>query len=267
MRFMMALLIFCALLVLAPAHQQPGWSLPLTVPTVGAIAASSLLQQTGGAGCVGRLFDPPQAAPEGPPAGISPHVTYRSFTFGAQPMTGWRLVREPRFPELGAWVPASDAIVNYIPPGADEKALVAATGGLGITSSIVEGITTRDCAVIGQLAFERKGAPAILLRAAVDGEVTGEVLSLVLYEKGINLWRYDGSKWHKAGASAFPVEEGVFHRVKAVALGPSVTVWVDGKKVLAAKDVGLDQPGAIGIWAGEGPCYFKSLRIRYPASR
>ena len=192
-----------------------------------------------------------------------PAQRYASIDFSGWPLEGWRDVREERFPGLGQWTPVGEGITNLIPEGADEKALVAMKGGLGMASSVLEGDMARNLTAIAQMAFERKGAPSVLLRAQVDGALTGEVLSLVLYEKGVNLWRYDGAKWHKAAAATFPVQAGIYHRVKVRLAGPAATVWVDGKQVAHAADIGLDAPGAIGLWAGEGPCYFKSLRIRY----
>ncbi len=187
------------------------------------------------------------------------HVTY-DF---AAPLTGWTDVREARFPQLGQWIPAKGGITNFIPEGADEKAVVAMKDGLGMTSSIIDGLQVRNITAIAQLAFEAKGAPAILLRAQVEGNITGEMLSLVLYEKGINLWRFDGEKWHKATAAKFAVEPDVYHRVKVTLSGPAARIWVDGKRVADSEDIGLDAVGAVGLWAGEGPCYFKSLRLRY----
>ncbi len=189
------------------------------------------------------------------------HLLYRTFSFTTWPSPAWRMVREARFPAVGRFVPVTEGIANFIPQGADEKDVAAAKGGLGVASAVVCDTRVWDCTVLARLAFEAKGAPAILLRTQVHGCVTGDTLSLVVYQGGVILWRLAGDKWSKVAAAEMPVAEQQTHHVRVVLAGPSAKVWLDGKRVLEVADVGLAEAGAIGIWAGEGPCRFEALRF------
>jgi len=197
-------------------------------------------------------------------------VGHSVYDFTRWPQLGWIDAREERFPAFGQWVTSDNGITNFIPADAEEKDVVAMKDGLGMASSVIEGLQARDLTVIAYMAFERKGAPSILLRAQTREEivrgrrsvVTGKTLSLVLYEKGINLWYFNGEKWSKAGAATLEVEPGVMHRVKATLTGSCARVWLDGKRVVDVTDLELTDCGAVGIWAGEGPCTFKSLLVR-----
>lgn len=189
-----------------------------------------------------------------------------SYDLTGWPISGWADAREDRFPAFGAWTVSDKGITNVIPEGFEEKDIVAMKGGVGMTSSVLPGLTARNLTATATMAFERKGAPSILLRAEATpepgGYVTGKMLSLVLYESGINLWRFDGAKWHKAAFAKFEVQPEVFHRVKVRLDGPRAKVWVNGKAVMETEDVGMDAPGLVGLWAGEGPCHFGWLRLR-----
>lgn len=197
-------------------------------------------------------------------------VRHSVYDFTRWPQLGWVDAREERFPALGQWMTSDKGITNFIPADAEEKDVVAMKDGLGMASSVIDGLQARDLTVIGTMAFERKGAPSILLRAQTREEivrgrrsiVTGKTLSLVLYEKGINLWYFNGEKWSKAGAATLEVEPGVMHRVKATLTGSCARVWLDGKRVVDVTDLELTDCGAVGIWAGEGPCYFNRLLVR-----
>jgi len=187
---------------------------------------------------------------------------FYSSDFSHWPLADWAAVREASLARPGAFVSCERGIANFLPAGADEKDIIAAKDGLGLAAAVARGAVVRDCTVVARLGFERKGAPSILLRTQLSGEVTGDTLSLVLYEKGVNLWRFGGGKWSKAGAAEFPVAEKTMHRMEVRLVGPRAEVRVDGESVLKVDDVGLAKPGAVGIWAGEGPCVFQSLRMR-----
>lgn len=192
----------------------------------------------------------------------SERVVYRSYDLSRWPLPSWRTVREARFPALGRWVGSAAGISNFIPRDADEKDIVAGKDGLGMVSAVLNGAYVKDCTVMARMGFERKGAPGILLRTQVEGNVTGDTLCLVLHEKGINLWRYLGGKWSKAAAAEMPVAEKELHHVRIALEGQRAKVWLDGEAVCETNEVGFGQPGTVGIWAGEGPCHFQALRFR-----
>lgn len=189
-----------------------------------------------------------------------------SFDLSQWPIAGWADAREDRFPTFGEWAVSQQGISNVIPSGVEERDIVAMKNGTGMASSVFVGRPAQNVTATATMSFERKGAPSILLRAEARpegrGYVTGKMLSLVLYEAGVNLWRFDGAKWHKAAAEKFEVEPCVFHTLKVRLEGPRAKVWLDGKAVMETDDVGLQAPGLVGLWAGEGPCHFGALRVR-----
>ncbi len=197
-------------------------------------------------------------------------VRHAAHDFRNWPLPGWVDAREERFPVVGQWVTTDEGITNAIPADTDEKDIIAMKDGLGMASSLIDGLVAKDLTVIARMSFERKGAPSILLRAQTREEivngrrvlVTGKMLSLVLYEKGINLWYFNGEEWSKAAFAKFDVAPGAMHRVKATLTGPCARVWVDGRRVIDAADLELTGCGAVGIWAGEGPCTFQTLLLR-----
>jgi hypothetical protein len=178
----------------------------------------------------------------------------------------WLPVREARFPVLVPFVQRAGFIENSIAPGHDEKEIVAAKDGLGVAMMLVRDFTARDVGLRCTMAFERQGAPAILLRAQRQGEVTGDMYSLVLYHAGINLWKFSGGKWGKVGASKFEVTPGVFHELRVYARGGDFFVLLDRERKMACSDPQPLPAGEIGIWSGEGPCKFQKFFARPLAS-
>jgi len=173
------------------------------------------------------------------------------------------MVREGRFPHAGTFDTNPLGLRNRIPDGVSEEDLVAAKDGVGVASAVINGVSVADLRVDAKMAFEAKGAPSILLRAQLNDGVLGKMYSLVLYEKGLNLWFFDGEKWGKAAEAKFEVEAGKAHGVRVMMAGKRAWVSVDGKVMLETRTLEFTDAGAVGIWAGEGPCYFDHLRVRY----
>lgn len=184
------------------------------------------------------------------------------FSSSSWERSQWLPVREERFPVVVPFVQRPGWIENSLPAGASEKDIVATKDGMGVAMMLWQGEVAADVSVRCEMAFERKGAPAIQFRTQREGEVTGETYSLVLYEKGLNLWKFSGGKWVKVGASQFPVTPGEFHEVRLLARGPNFWVSVDGQRRLGCTDPSPLPAGEVGLWSGEGPCRFRSFRYR-----
>lgn len=112
------------------------------------------------------------------------------------------------------------------------------------------------------MAFARQGAPAILLRARRQGDVTGDMYSLVLYHAGINLWKFCGGKWGKVGASKLAVAPAIFHELRLYARSGDFLVYLDRERRMACSEPQPLPAGEIGIWSGEGPCKFQKFFAR-----
>lgn len=192
-----------------------------------------------------------------------PSPVHLSYDFSAWPQESFVMAREGRFPSAGAFSATDKGLLNSIPEGVDEKDLVAAKGGVGVASAVIRDLSVADVRVDCTMAFEAKGAPSVLLRAQLQDGVLGKMYSLVLYDKGLNLWFFNGEKWAKAAFSQFDVEAGEAHEVRVMMKGKRCWVAVDGDVMLQTRELEFTDPGAIGIWAGEGPCYFRDMRVRY----
>jgi hypothetical protein len=184
--------------------------------------------------------------------------------FARWDLSQWLPVRQAEYPKVVPFVQGAGYIENYLPPGASEQDIEACKNGLGVAVMLLRGVPAGDLTVRCETAFDRKGAPAINFRTQHLGGVTGATYSLVLYEKGINLWKYSGGKWSKVGATEFAVSAGEFHEVRLYARGVAFRVYVDGRPRLSCRDAEPLPAGGIGLWSGEGPCRFRSLRAWVP---
>ena len=61
-------------------------------------------------------------------------------------------------------------------------------------------------------------------------------------------------------ASGVPIKPDVWHTARAVCLGPDIQIFLDGKKVLQAKD-DTYKVGKVGLRAGQGRIYFDHVHI------
>jgi hypothetical protein len=174
----------------------------------------------------------------------------------------WRAAREERFPLIVPMIQKPGWIENSLPAEATEQEIVSARGGIGIAMMLWQGADVADLSIRCEMAFERQGAPAIQFRTRHQGDITTDSYSLVLYEKGLNLWKFSNGKNTKAGAALFPVSPGEFHEVRLLVRGPYIWVSVDGQRRLAAYDPDPLPAGAVGLWSGEGPCRFRSFHYR-----
>ncbi len=186
--------------------------------------------------------------------------------FGNWDRSLWRPVREGRFPAIVPFVQREGYIENTLPAGASEKDIVAAKDGIGVATMLLRDFCAADVMLRASMAFERKGAPALIFRVQREGDVVGEMYSLVLYAEGVNLWKFAGGKWAKTGLVKFPVSPTVFHDVRLFARGGDFTVFVDGEKKLQCTDPQPLGPGEAGVWSGEGPCFFQKFTKRPLAS-
>jgi hypothetical protein len=186
------------------------------------------------------------------------------FDFGDWDAARWLPVREDRYPAIAPFVQRGGHIENHLPPGVSEEDIVATKDGVGVSMMLLRDVVTTDLIAHCDMAFDGKGAPAINFGVQRRGEVVGDTYSLVLYEKGVNLWKNLGGKWSRVGATEKAIAPGVFHEVGLYARGGVFGVYVDGEKLLRCADPSPLGPGEVGIWSGEGPCRFRSMVVRVP---
>lgn len=174
----------------------------------------------------------------------------------------WLPVREPRFPVIVPFVQCDGCIENYLEPGREEKDIVGMKDGIGAAMLMLRDFRAADLTARCELAFERKGAPALMLRSQREGDLTGSMYSLVVYERGLNLWKCDAGKWSKVGASEFDVAPGVFHDLRVYVRGNTFSIYLNGEHRLVCADPAPLAEGEVGLWSGEGPCRFRSFSVR-----
>ena len=172
----------------------------------------------------------------------------------------WVPVREAAFNYIGKVAQKCGYIENWVPPGSADKDITSCK--VGATLRLLKGFSARDFEARTDIAFLGTGAPAIILRAQRQREVTGLMYTLVIYKDGINLWRYDGKKWGKVAFTKFPIAPEKFHSLQVHARGNSFVVHVDGVRVLNATEAESLPAGEVGLWLGEGIVRVKSFSVR-----
>jgi hypothetical protein len=68
-------------------------------------------------------------------------------------------------------------------------------------------------------------------------------------EANVNLFVFVGGKRRKlAGVPSTALKAGTWHTLEVAHVGPAITVKVDGKPLLDAKDTTLAKAGKVGLW-------------------
>ncbi len=121
-----------------------------------------------------------------------------------------------------------------------------------------ETYTTGDVAAI-RCSFEGLGCPEIILVPALDFDETGArygaCFEIVLYEKGINVWRHyrqDGKcSWHNRLRLTSPLEPGKVHALQVEVLEHDLAITLNGvRHTLRTED--LPEKFHFGITMCEG---------------
>ena len=207
---------------------------------------------------------------EGPDPGAP--TNFKFFRFADWPLPGWQMVRDQRSGYAGQFVKNDGGMVNYIAPGTERMDPGATNAGVGAATAVVADLRVADFTAIAHLSFERHGTPSVLLRVLLrqpplgstnEAPVLSSMLCLVLNVSGVVLWAFDSTQWTKLAESKSRLDAQKFYTLKAVLVGPKVTVFLENKQVCEATNVAIRAPGTVGIWATDGPCSFRSLSVRY----
>ena len=164
----------------------------------------------------------------------------------------WDVCREPGAAQPGTWIQEKDRL------RAGEKEA-------GFLNLLYRPVNSADVTVESDMAFAGDGAPSLILRAQIKGDMVGDVYSVVLYKKGLNLWRRVDGRSTKVAQAFFTPEPGKLHRVRATAEGWRLRVWVDGTPMVDVEDATIPMAGRVGLWAGEGLCEFRDFSVEAKA--
>lgn len=171
-------------------------------------------------------------------------------------------VREARFSEPGGWETVEGAVTNVIPPDATPDDLKAARDGAGVSLALVDELDAQDVWVEAQVAFGEGGAPGIAFRVREDDGVVSAMYVLVVFGRGIVLWRLKDGHAEPLYTNAFFVAADTPHVIGVRAVGDLIAIGFNGREIYTVKDTLLVEPGGVGISAREGPCYFLAFHSR-----
>ena len=166
-----------------------------------------------------------------------------------------------RFEEHRVFTQLSDCVVNQ-----KDESVPGEFENIPLLTKKQYGAQTR---VTTRCAFDGMGAPLILLADKMyrdaDGFLRfGNYFEIVLYERGINVWRMwmrDGKvTWKKLMGAQFDVAEGEIHTLTAEIGTDTLAVEADGKRIqLYVPD--LYTSYHVGITACEGINRFYDLEL------
>lgn len=120
-------------------------------------------------------------------------------------------------------------------------------------------------------SFKGMAAPLLIfsdgLDKCEDGALRyGNYFEVVLYKKGINVWRLwrkeDGSvTWHNRLRAEFPVMEEKIHTISVEVKETDFVIELDGVMKFSLRAEDIFPEFHLGITGCEGPCFFYDMTI------
>lgn len=165
-------------------------------------------------------------------------------------------VREHSQSQPGPWSYADNALANVIPGQALSTAYLR---GEEASAALIKGFAARNVELEALIEFAETGAPSLIFRVQLDGEVITAMYVLALYAHGVNLWRFNANGWTLIETHVFEVTPDTPHTLHVRALADRIAVAFDGKPLFEAYDTFLMLAGGAGVRATQGPCRFHAL--------
>jgi len=198
-----------------------------------------------------------------------------SFARGKWDQGRFQFVKSPRFEMTGAIIQNDDHIVNKVPDGLSEKALLGCPDAYCalLTKNKFRGSIT----ISSKMSFDHLMAPLIVIAPELGRSADGKYLELrdhyeiVLFFQGINIWHYryiDGKpSWYKLAyirtefkkKTVYDLQVTLRHSRK----GPQMIVRCDDSEFGCAmpKEFTANQYH-VGLIACEGVNRFYDFRVR-----
>ena len=178
-------------------------------------------------------------------------------------------VKSPRWNEHGAWVQLPDAIANLIPERPGRKSYGHDCYAALVWKEPVEG----PVEISSTMSFDVRMAPLIVIAPELADAKDGlkefrEHWEVVLYDKGINVWRHefrDGKpSWYLAAYLEEPFAPKMRHRL-TVRIAPRrgrmfFSVMCGGRE-FGYFEPAMAQRFHVGVTGCEGPCRFYDLKV------
>ena len=214
------------------------------------------------------LFCPPGAHAEGP----AKTLYACAFNAGGWNRADWTRVGNPGM-DFGDFVQEEGRIANTVPPGATHKELRGKLAAKTFASMVYRERIAGDVAATATMDFADETAPLIVLAENLtqnaDGQKQlGERFEVVIYDKGVNIWRHDTKDGklicRLAVFARFPLEKNTRYALEVKKIGKTLTVSVAGH-TFGCTDDALPDSFYVGITGCEGLNHFYDFALR-PAS-
>ena len=170
---------------------------------------------------------------------------------------------------FGDWVQQKDCVTNEVPkgivPGQFEGGFVDT-----YSSMVYKEKVTGNATITSTMAFTCKMAPLIVLapkfRENAKGQKEfGEHFEVVIFNEGVNIWRYfvkDGKlAYRKAAFANFPLQKDTKYRLEVTKADKTLTVSIAGH-TFGYFDDGLPDACYVGITGCEGLNRFYDFSVR-----
>ncbi|MBE6883452.1 MAG: hypothetical protein E7487_02475 [Ruminococcaceae bacterium] len=167
----------------------------------------------------------------------------------------WRFNLTPQFTQL------DDCVINTVDPDAP--------GGFEWISLMSKQAYTKGSKITVNCEFEHFGAPLIVIAENFDTDDRGVLrcgnyFEIVLWEKGVNVWRIyrknGENSWKKVMAVTFPVKEGEKHTLSAEVTDIGIQMEVGELKFFLRVD-DMYESFHLGLTACEGINRFYGMTI------
>ncbi len=197
-----------------------------------------------------------------------------SFARGGWDPADWLMVKEPRFPRVGAWLQEDACIRNCVPADAAPDDLIE-TGRRAnetFTTMLLKDRLYGDAVMRSTVSFEHRMAPLLILRAglgaAPDGTPeTRDMINVVLFDQGLRVWHYRHADytagrpaWRLAAFSRFPLTPNTPYALEVRMKQDCLEARVDDRH-LGLTDPTLPARGYVGLCGCEGVTRFYDVSV------
>jgi hypothetical protein len=184
-----------------------------------------------------------------------------TFQSGGWQRADWLRVKNPMGEHFGDWVEQPDCITNEVPAG---------TTADSYSSMVYKEKVKGNVTITSTMAFACEMAPLIVLAPELPENAKGqkeyrEHFEVVIYNRGVNVWRYfvkDGKLlFRKAAFANFRLEKDVKYLLTVTKTDKTLTVSVGGH-TFGYFDDGLPETCYVGITGCEGLNRFYDFAVR-----
>lgn len=176
-------------------------------------------------------------------------------------------VRSPYSDKYGEWLQCEDHIENKIPEGCTGADGLGKRGGEFYVSLVTKQKIGSGVKISSRMSFYPEMAPLLVfdnnLRRRPDGDYEfGKHIEVVIYNKGVNIWRHFGKdcnpNFSRAIFADFDLSPDTVYNVEATVKNAELLVTVDGRS-FGGYVPELGEPFHFGVTACEGVNRFYDL--------